>query len=217
VKDLAVIREPWRLDPLAWIHRAEARAIARELGAPLVTWSDRLPEGPILLRLSDPFMRQAVAGIDRDYRGPGTHALERCYDKYEAHRTVAAGGLDSPATWLGDSPTLPDPPFVLKPRRGSDSIGVRIASEVPAGARNADHLVQSRIVGARDHRGALSRPRGNAARDPFAARNALFLRAQIPLATATPRSCRRIAAGIRATRGPAPGDRLGGARRFHRR
>ena len=147
VKNLAVIREPWKLDPLAWIHRAEALAIARELGAPLVSWSDRLPEGPILLRLSDPFMRRAVAMIDRDYLGPGTQALERCYDKYEAHRRVAAGGLHSPATWLGDSPTLPDPPFVLKPRRGSDSIGVRIVSAVPAAARNAEHLVQSRIVG----------------------------------------------------------------------
>ena len=33
---IVVVREPWRLDPLAWIHRAEARAVARELQVPLV-------------------------------------------------------------------------------------------------------------------------------------------------------------------------------------
>jgi len=147
MQSVVVIREPWRFDPLAWIHRAEARSIARELGAPLATWSGSLPAAPLLLRLSDPFMRRAVAVLDRDYCGPGAAALERCYDKYEAHRTVAAGGLDTPETMLGDSPRVPEAPLVLKPRRGSDSIGVRIASAVPSAARNAEHLLQSRIVG----------------------------------------------------------------------
>jgi len=147
METVVVIREPCRFDALAWIHRAEARAIARELGAPLVTWSGALPAGRPLLRLSDPFMRRVVRGLGGDYCGPGAEALERCYDKHEASRTVAAGGLDTPETMLADSPKLPDAPFVLKPRRGSDSIGVRIASAVPAAARNADHLVQSRIVG----------------------------------------------------------------------
>jgi len=144
---VVVIREPWRFDALAWIHRAEARAIARELGAPLVIWPGSLRAARPLLRLSDPFMRRVVGGLAPDYFGPGAQALERCYDKYEACRTAAAGGLDAPATMLGDSPTLPDAPFVSKPRRGSDSIGVRIASAIPVRARNAEHLVQSRIVG----------------------------------------------------------------------
>jgi hypothetical protein len=76
MKPVVVIREPWRADPLAWIHRGEARAIARELGAP-----------------------------------------------------------------------LPPAPFVLKPRRESDSIGVRIARRVPHSMRDRQHLVQQRIIG----------------------------------------------------------------------
>ncbi len=144
---IIVLREPWRLDPLAWIHRAEARAIARELQAPLLEYAGEPPAGCVLLRLSDPFMRRVVGELHAPYRGPGREALERCYDKYEAHRIVNASGLDSPETVLADSPTYPAAPFVLKPRRGSDSIGVRIVNAVPAAKRNSDHLVQARVVG----------------------------------------------------------------------
>ena len=143
---VVVAREPWRFDPLAWIHRAEARAIARELGAPLVEYSSELGDG-VLLRVSDPFMRRAVTELRVRYFGPGREALERCYDKYEATRTVAAVGIDVPETFLGDSATLPPGPFIVKPRWGSDSLGVRIASVVPASKRNASYLVQERIVG----------------------------------------------------------------------
>jgi D-alanine-D-alanine ligase-like ATP-grasp enzyme len=145
--EIVVVREPWRLDPLAWIHRAEARAIARELHAPLLEYTGKLPPGLALLRLSDPFMRRVVGEVSTPYRGPGRQALERCYDKYAAHRLVSASGLDSPETVLADSPNIPDAPFVLKPRRGSDSIGVRIARVVPESRRNPDHIVQARIVG----------------------------------------------------------------------
>jgi len=144
---IVVIREPWRLDPLAWIHRAEARAVARELRAPLLEYTGALSPGLSLLRLSDPFMRRVVGEIDTPYRGPGREALERCYDKYEAHRLVSASGIDSPVTVLADSAKLPETPFVLKPRRGSDSIGVRVASTVPKAKRNPDHLVQARVIG----------------------------------------------------------------------
>jgi D-alanine-D-alanine ligase-like ATP-grasp enzyme len=142
-----VVREPWRPDPLAWIHRAEARAIAGELRSPLVEYSGALPPDRALLRLSDPFMRRVVAEAQDAYFGPGSKALERCYDKYEAHRIAVEGGIDAPQTSLAGSTTLPAAPFVLKPRRGSDSIGVRIASTVPEARRNAEHLVQARIVG----------------------------------------------------------------------
>jgi|SRR5688572_6709417 len=144
---ILVVREPWRLDPLAWIHRAEARAIARELQAPLVEYAGVLPPGRALLRLSDAFMRQVIAGLDAPYCGPGREALERCYDKHEAHRVVITGGVHAPETYLADSARTPEAPYVLKPRRGSDSIGVRIASTIPEAKRTADYLVQSRILG----------------------------------------------------------------------
>ena len=144
---IVVVREPWRASPLAWIHRAEAAAVARELGTALVAYSADLPPGRPLLRLSDPVMRQVVGEIAAPYLGPGRDALERCYDKHEACRIVRAAGLDVPETLLADTSTLPPSPFILKPRRGSDSIGVRIASEVPSAKRNADHLVQARIIG----------------------------------------------------------------------
>lgn len=144
---IVVVREPWRPDPLAWIHRAEARAIARELRASLVEHARAPPPGTPLLRLSDPYMRRIVAELRTPYFGPSREALERCYDKLEAHRIVTSGGLEAPDTVLADAAGLPAPPFVLKPRRGSDSIGVRIATTVPLAKRNHDHLVQERIVG----------------------------------------------------------------------
>jgi D-alanine-D-alanine ligase-like ATP-grasp enzyme len=144
---IVVVREPWRPDPLAWIHRAEARAIARELRAPLVDYEGSLPADRALLRLSDAFMRRVVAGSRAAYLGPGRDALERCFDKYEAHRIVAGAGMDAPGTVLADSAALPRAPFVVKPRRGSDSIGVRVATRLPAGKRNPDHLVQDLVVG----------------------------------------------------------------------
>jgi D-alanine-D-alanine ligase len=142
-----VVREPWRADPLAWIHRAEARAIARELHAPLVEYEiGHFPDHG-LLRVSDSFMRRVLGELDVPYRGPGREALERCYDKHEAHRIAISGGIDAPETLLADSPNLPAPPFVLKPRWGSDSIGVRITTRVPPSKRNREHLVQARVVG----------------------------------------------------------------------
>jgi D-alanine-D-alanine ligase-like ATP-grasp enzyme len=143
---VAVVRERWRAHPLAWLHRAEARAIARELGARLICYPDLAPGKP-LLRLSDPVMRRVVREIETPYCGPGSAALERCYDKYEAHRLVTAAGFDAPETFLGSDAHGLAAPFVLKPRRGSDSLGVRVVSAVPPSRRNAENLVQRRIVG----------------------------------------------------------------------
>jgi D-alanine-D-alanine ligase-like ATP-grasp enzyme len=141
------VREPWRAHPLAWIHRAEARAIARELKADVASFGRELPKGKLLLRLSDPVMREVVRALKVPYCGPGSAALERCYDKYEAHRIVTAGGIDAPETFLAsEAPDLPGP-LVLKPRRGSDSIGVRVLRRIPLRDRNPENLVQSFIVG----------------------------------------------------------------------
>ena len=140
-------RERWRADPLAWIHRAEARAIARELGAGLASYPADVLKGKLLLRLSDPVMRVAARELTIPYCGPGSAALERCYDKYEAHRIVAAAGIDAPETLLASEAHPAPAPLVLKPRRGSDSIGVRFVRKIPAAKRNDGHIVQQRIVG----------------------------------------------------------------------
>jgi D-alanine-D-alanine ligase-like ATP-grasp enzyme len=137
---LIVVCEPWRAHPLAWIHRAEARSIARELRAPLI--SGQVPPGS-LLRLSDPVMREVVRTLRVPYFGPGSAALECCYDKYEACRQIAG----APRTLLASEAHSLPTPFVLKPRRGSDSIGVRLVGDVPRSKRDEDHLLQERIVG----------------------------------------------------------------------
>src|SRR5581483_12525075 len=73
IEPLVVVREPWRAHPLAWIHRAEARGIARELGVGMVTMNG-LPLGRrLLLRLSDPEMLRVASELARAgvaYLGP---------------------------------------------------------------------------------------------------------------------------------------------------
>jgi len=137
---VAVVLEPWRAHPLAWIHRGEARAIAAELrdsGRAVREAVFRegevglLPPGPLLLRLSDPVMLAAAEALGRAgvrYLGPSAGAMARCYDKWEAHRIAAAAGIDCPGTALaGDAGGMPFP-LVVKPRRGSDSIGMRLVA-----------------------------------------------------------------------------------------
>jgi D-alanine-D-alanine ligase-like ATP-grasp enzyme len=136
VSATTVLREPWRAHPLAWIHRAEARAIAIELDAPLRTFSG----SGGLLRLSDPVMLRAVgrltaAGIP--YIGPGAAVMQLCYDKRAATDRVRAAGIDTPA----DATSFP---MLIKPRRGSDSLGVRIARSGPI---PDDHLAQELLAG----------------------------------------------------------------------
>jgi len=121
---------------LAWIHRAEARGIAAELGAPLDTYRG---QGG-LLRLSDPVMlraSQALTSAGIPYTGPGAAVMQLCYDKLAASERVAAAGIDCPVPANSF-------PMVIKPRRGSDSIGVRIARSgpIPAG-----HIGQEWIRG----------------------------------------------------------------------
>lgn len=156
---LTVLIDPWRIDPLAWLHRAEARAVVRELQAAgravEVPVFDReaLPHGArILLRLSDPVMVEAVraltaAGIA--YRGPGADALERCYDKWHTYQTVSQAGIDCPETRIATEATPIGRPIVVKPRRGSDSIGMRLipSGPLPSGLKNDWTLVQPQIFG----------------------------------------------------------------------
>jgi D-alanine-D-alanine ligase len=151
--------DPWRPDALVWIHRAEARAMAAEIRASgravRISRFRGAPPGAcgLLLRLSDPVMLEATrvlgaAGVA--YRGPGAAALGRCYDKWTAYRMAAARGVDCPPTRLAGSAGELPRPLILKPRQGSDSLGLRVLREgaVPARYRNARTLAQPQIIGA---------------------------------------------------------------------
>jgi D-alanine-D-alanine ligase-like ATP-grasp enzyme len=160
--NVTVLRESWRPHPLAWIHRAEARSFAEELrragyAVRLVRFRDdsvsALPPGLLLLRVSDPVMRAAVQTLTRAARpflGPGAAVMERCYDKYEAHRIATANGVDCPVTALASEAVTMPFPLVLKPRRGSDSIGVRLLRDgpIPAHARTDGYITQQYVRGA---------------------------------------------------------------------
>ncbi|MGB8436536.1 MAG: ATP-grasp domain-containing protein [Burkholderiales bacterium] len=158
---LTLLVEPWRAHPLAWIHRGEAWAITRELRATgrvvhMLPFREdaigTLPPGPLLLRVSDPVMLAAVRALARaaiPYIGPGAPVMERCYDKYEACRSVFAHGVDTPATVLAPQADALPYPMVLKPRRGSDSIGLRVlrSGPVPAHARTERYIAQEFVRG----------------------------------------------------------------------
>jgi D-alanine-D-alanine ligase-like ATP-grasp enzyme len=158
---ITVLREAWRPHPLAWIHRAEAGSIADELrragrAAALVEFREdavsTLPPGPLLLRVSDPVMLYAATRLTRaalSYIGPGADVIERCYDKHRAHAIATAAGVDSPATALASAAESIGYPLILKPRRGSDSIGVRLlrSGPLPAAARTDDTIAQEYIRG----------------------------------------------------------------------
>jgi D-alanine-D-alanine ligase-like ATP-grasp enzyme len=159
--NVAVLRESWRPHPLAWIHRAEARSFAEELRRAgykvrLVRFQpdsvSGLPTGTLLLRVSDPVMLAAVLTLTRAARpflGPGAAVMERCYDKYEAHRIATANGIDCPATALASAAGGMSFPLVLKPRRGSDSIGMRLLRHgaIPARARTDSYIAQQYVRG----------------------------------------------------------------------
>jgi D-alanine-D-alanine ligase-like ATP-grasp enzyme len=147
-----VLREPWRAHPLAWLHRAEARAIAAELGVALQTFATGLRGGPFLLRLSDPVMLHATQALTRAgiaYAGPGAAVMQLCYDKLAATRLVAAEGIDCPATLPASAAAALPFPLMLKPRRGCDSIGVRILRRGPLATkyRCDEYLVQELVRG----------------------------------------------------------------------
>ena len=85
-------------------------------------------------------MLQATKTLTRagvSYIGPGAAVMELCYDKLAATERVAAAGIDCPATHGLSFP------MVVKPRRGSDSIGVRIVRGAPPG----EHLLQELVRG----------------------------------------------------------------------
>jgi D-alanine-D-alanine ligase-like ATP-grasp enzyme len=160
--NVTVLHESWRFHPLALIHYAEACSVAAELrragySVRLARFRDDsdwdLSREPLLLRLSDSVMLMAVQALTRMARpffGPSAAVMERCYDKYEACRIATASGVDCPATTLASTAAAISYPVVLKPRRGSDSLGVRFlrGSRIPAHRRTEDYIIQQRVRGA---------------------------------------------------------------------
>lgn len=159
--NLIILRDPWRPHPLAWIHRVEARSIATELkrlghAVTLLPFRENqlsdLPRGQLLLRLSDPVMllaSQVLSTATRPFTGPAAAVMENCYDKYCASRLAAAHGIECPATVLArDAGAVPFP-VVLKPREGSDSIGIKLwqTGPIPPRWRTEAHIAQERIRG----------------------------------------------------------------------
>ena len=95
-----------------------------------------------LLRLSDPVMLRATEALTRagiPYIGPGAAVLRLCYDKLAATQRVAGAGIECPAGGRSF-------PLIVKPRRGSDSLGVRVLRHGPI-PRGDDRLVQELVVG----------------------------------------------------------------------
>ena len=90
------------------------------------------------MRLSDPVMLNAAQTLARNARpflGPGAAVMERCYDKYEAFRVAMASGIDCPVTALASDPLELLFPMIIKPRRGSDSLRLRLLQRGPIPGR----------------------------------------------------------------------------------
>jgi D-alanine-D-alanine ligase-like ATP-grasp enzyme len=93
---------------------------------------------------------QTLTSAAKPFFGPSAAVMERCYDKYEAYRIASANGVDCPATVLGrDGGTLPFP-LILKPRRGSDSIGVKLfrRGPIPPRFQTDGYIAQQYMRGA---------------------------------------------------------------------
>jgi D-alanine-D-alanine ligase len=83
------------------------------------------------------------------YYGPLAAVMHVCYDKLQATRLAAAAGVDCPRTLPGDAAGEVHSPVIVKPRRSSDSIGLRLLrpGPLPARYRTAEYLVQEYIRG----------------------------------------------------------------------
>ena len=158
---VTILCEPWRAHPLAWIHRSEARSIAAEMRRAgrtvrLAVYNEKStnlpPSVAPLLRVSDPVMLEAVRALTRasqPYIGPSAAVMEICYDKYEAYCAAARSGVDCPTTALASEASGMRFPLVLKPRHGSDSIGLCILRDapIPVRKRTANYIAQQLVRG----------------------------------------------------------------------
>jgi D-alanine-D-alanine ligase len=106
----------------------------------------------VLLRLSDPEMLRAAELLTRagkPYFGPRAAVMQLCYDKLQSTRLAEAQGIACPRTLAGDAAGGIDVPLIVKPRRSSDSIGLRLVRKgrLPARYRTGEYLVQEYVRG----------------------------------------------------------------------
>lgn len=157
-KKLRILAPHLSHDPVSWVHRVEAHLLKKELRKLSFDISIHLypcetkAGSPLLLRLSDNLMRRAtreLTALGLPYAGPPPGVLENCYDKYTAYRKVSEIGVEIPPTFLGNEPLSLTPPILIKPRRGSDSLGIRVfrSGRVPERFRTEEYLLQPFLNG----------------------------------------------------------------------
>jgi len=97
-----------------------------------------------MLRAAESLQRAGIA-----YFGPRPEVMQVCYDKLRATRLAAAEGVDCPSSALGNAAGAIGFPLIVKPRRGSDSLGLRLLARGPLPARYAigEYLVQEFVRG----------------------------------------------------------------------
>ena len=97
-----------------------------------------------MLRVTDELTRNAIS-----YYGPRAALMQVCYDKLQATRRAEAEGIACPRTLLGNAASGFEYPLIVKPRRSSDSIGLRLLREGPLSARyrTSEYLVQELVRG----------------------------------------------------------------------
>ena len=110
------------------------------------------PQGQVLLRMSDAEMLRAAELLERAgkaYFGPRGAVMRICYDKLRATRLAEAAGIGCPRTLPGAAADQAAFPLIVKPQRGSDSIGVRLFAKgpLPARYRTGEYLVQEFVRG----------------------------------------------------------------------
>jgi len=83
------------------------------------------------------------------YFGPRAAVMQVCYDKLQATRLAEANGIACPRTLPGDAAGALDFPLIVKPRRSSDSIGLRLVRKgpLPARYRTSECLLQEPVRG----------------------------------------------------------------------
>jgi D-alanine-D-alanine ligase-like ATP-grasp enzyme len=83
------------------------------------------------------------------YVGPGYDVIARCFDKYEASRIAVRHGATAPETVLGTAAAGMTLPAVLKLRRGSDSLGLRVIrrGRIPKSKQTEEFIVQQHVRG----------------------------------------------------------------------